>query len=101
VSSRRVVRVAPSFFDRLDQLFPEERSGDGAPSATDFLLHDLPNIIDALASNFIGRTAPLQGREPIRVYLTGSILVSFAAIYAAESADSSVDLLWIDIDRSE
>ena len=72
-----------------------------SPVATDFLLHDLPNIIDALASNFIGRTAPLQGREPIRVYLTGSILVSFVAIYAAESADSSVDLLWIDIDRSE
>jgi hypothetical protein len=100
VSPRRVVRVATSFFDRLDQLFPEERSVDGAPSATDFLLHDLPNIIDSLALNYLERTAIVQGREPIRVYLTGSILVSFVAIYAAEAADSSVDLLWIDIDRS-
>jgi hypothetical protein len=100
VSPRRIVRVAPSFFERLDELFPEERSIAGAPSATDFLLHDLPNIIDSLALNYLERTTILQGREPIRVYLTGSILVSFVAIYTAETEAFSVNLLWMDIDRS-
>jgi len=44
--SRRQVRVAQSFFDRLDVLLPEERGEDGTPSTADFLLHELPPIID-------------------------------------------------------
>jgi hypothetical protein len=52
MTPRRVVRVTQQFFDRLDELLPEERSASGTPSATDFLAHDLPNVIDALALDF-------------------------------------------------
>jgi len=50
--SRRQVRVDPTFFDRLDELLAPERGSDGTPSATDFLLHDLPAIIDLLAEDW-------------------------------------------------
>ena len=33
----RQVRVAQSFFDRLDTLLPDERLADGTPSTADFL----------------------------------------------------------------
>jgi len=45
VSQRRQVRVAPSFFDRLDELLPEERSGTGVASTADFLLHEIPALL--------------------------------------------------------
>lgn len=38
----RVVRFHPTFFDDLDELLPSERSANGLPSTTDFLLYDLP-----------------------------------------------------------
>jgi hypothetical protein len=56
--TRRQVRFAEQFFDRLDELLPPERPGDGGPSASDFLLHDLPNVIDALAESYEGVTIP-------------------------------------------
>lgn len=52
MSQRRLVRVAPSFFDRLDELLPGERTAAGQASATDFLLHELPRIIDRLAQDY-------------------------------------------------
>lgn len=44
MSQRRQVRVAPSFFDGLDELLPEERSATGGPSTADFLLHEFPYL---------------------------------------------------------
>lgn len=48
VSPRRQVRVAPSFFDRLDELHPTERTASGVASTADFLLHEFPPFIDRL-----------------------------------------------------
>jgi hypothetical protein len=45
----RTVRFTEQFFDRLDELLPEQRASDGTPSITDFLLLDLPAIRDRLA----------------------------------------------------
>ncbi len=51
MTDRRQVRVTEQFFDRLDELLPGQRSATGTPSATDFLLHDMPRIIDLLADH--------------------------------------------------
>lgn len=48
----RQVRFTHSFFDQLDVLLPAERGADGSPSATDFLLYELPRIRDLLAADF-------------------------------------------------
>jgi hypothetical protein len=47
---RRRVRVAESFFEQLDELLPSDRGPNGEPSATDFLVIDLPSIVDTFAT---------------------------------------------------
>ena len=56
MTDRRQVRVTQPFFDRLDELLPEQRSAAGAPSSTDFLLHEIPAIIDLLADLYESST---------------------------------------------
>ncbi len=72
--SRRQVRVDPTFFDRLDELFAPERGSDGTPSATDFLLHDLPVVIDLLAEDYFGHTTVVAADPEIRVSITAGLL---------------------------
>ena len=63
--SDRLVRFTESFFEDLDDQLPEERSASGAPSATDFLLYDLPRLRDALASGYgVDAARPRSGPDP-------------------------------------
>ena len=59
MSERRQVRVTQSFFDRLDELLPPERGPRGQVSTVDFLLHEMPTIIDGLAQDYEAVTAAL------------------------------------------
>jgi hypothetical protein len=97
MSQRRQVRVAPSFFDRLDEFLPPERSTTGTPSSTDFLLHELPPIIDRLAANYEAVTAAMPGAPEIRVHLTTGVLVAELAIYATLAVDGAVEIIYLDI----
>ncbi len=47
--TRRNTRVDPHFFAELDNQLPESRGPNGEPSASDFLVIDLPTISDAFA----------------------------------------------------
>lgn len=96
---RRLVRVAPSFFDRLDELLPAERSASGAPSATDFLLHDLPPIIDRLAERYEEATTIVPDAPGVRVHLTTGVLVGQLAIYATQAVDGAIEVIYLDIDN--
>jgi hypothetical protein len=100
VTHRRTVRVAQIFFDRLDELLPAERTVDGFPSATDFLLHDLPSIIDALAEDYERLTTTIDGQPQIRVLLTSGMLVGHLAIYTVSKNDRSIVVVSLDIDHS-
>ena len=66
MNPRRAVRVTESFFDRLDELLTADRTVAGGPSATDFLLHEMPAIIDSLALAFEASTHPVADREDLR-----------------------------------
>jgi hypothetical protein len=46
------VRVAESFFEQLDRRLSTDRDADGTPSVTDFLVLDLPAVVDRFASDF-------------------------------------------------
>jgi hypothetical protein len=98
MTSRRVVRITQLFFNRLDQLLEAHRSNDGRPSATDFLLHDLPPIIEALANGFDVVTTAIPHRKRVRVLISHGMLVGHLAVYVALDADGSVDVLYLDID---
>ncbi len=95
--TRRQVRVTPPFFDRLDELLPSERGPDGTPSATDFLLHDLPAIIDLLADDFMRHTSPVAEDPEIRVLIAAGPLVPYVAVYAVLAADDAVEVIFVEI----
>jgi len=77
---------------------PDERGGDGSPSATDFLLYELPRIRDLLASDFEGNTLPAD-EPPVRLYVGAGTLVKSVALYAVVAADEAVEVIWLLIDR--
>lgn len=93
----RLVRFTQSFFDRLDDLLPDERGADGSPSATDFLLYDLPRIRDLLATDFERNTIPADLSE-MRVYVGAGTLVRSVALYAIIAEDDAVEVIWLLID---
>lgn len=95
--SRRQVRVASSFFDRLDELLPGQRGADGTPSATDFLLHDLPAIIDLLAEDYFDRTLSVADEPDIRVLVTAGMLVPYVAVFAVLGADDAVEIIYLEL----
>jgi hypothetical protein len=102
VTERRRVRVAQAFFDRLDELLDDERGADGTPSSADFLLHDMPGVIDRLAESYESSTVPIAAGSEIRVLITSGHLVEFMAVYAVLDADGVVQIIYLEIgDASE
>ena len=95
--TERSVRFTQSFFDRLDELLPAERSADGAPSASDFIVFEVPAIRDRLASDAMGTTLPLD-RPLMRVSVTSGVLVNRIAVYALV-ADDEVVVFDLDLDN--
>jgi len=96
--TRRQVRFSEQFFERLDELLPPERPGDGGPSASDFLLHDLPNVIDAMADDFEGVTIPSGYDESTRVLVAPGLLARTFVVYATLIADDVVEAFYLDLD---
>ena len=98
MTDRRQVRVNASFFRRLDELLPPQRTATGAPSATDFLLHDMPRIIDRLADDFETATLPVDGELRIRMLIASGSLVAFVVVYATIATDGAVEILSLELE---
>jgi hypothetical protein len=98
MADRRLVRVAHSFFERLDEILPAERSPTGIPSATDFLRHDLVPLIDRLAADYEGSTTVFPSMPGVRVMVTSGMLIESMAIYCAVAHDGAVELIYLDVD---
>ncbi len=94
----RQVRFTHSFFDQLDVLLPTERGADGSPSATDFLLYELPRIRDLLAADFERNTLPADD-PPVRLFVGAGVLVKSIAVYVLVAPDDVVEVIWLLIDR--
>lgn len=98
MSGRREVRVSPSFFERLDELLPDDRTPDGKPSATDFLLHELPTIIDLLATDYERVTLEVEEVPGVRVLVTAGRLVTRVAFYVALGPEDGVEVIYLDVE---
>ncbi len=94
----RVVRFTKEFFEDLDSQLPEERPGDGGPSATDFLLFDLPPVRDLLASEFEKHTTLVPPGGAVFVCVVAGTLVAYFSLYAILNDDDVVEVLGIAID---
>ncbi len=95
--SRRQVRVDASFFDRLDELLPAQRTTAGTPSATDFLMRELPAIIDRLATAYESSTLPVAGDPEIRVIVAAGILIDYVGVYAVLADDDAVEVIYLEL----
>lgn len=93
----RLVQFLQPFFDELDSQLPGQRGSDGSPSATDFLLYDLPPIRDLLAIGFERNTLEIAGAEPLRVLIGSGTLVHAVAVYAYLASDETVAVIGIEI----
>lgn len=98
MSPRRQVRVAPSFFDRLDELLPEERSATGVASTADFLLHEIPPLIDLLAVDYEATTVEIRGVREVRVLIATGVLVAHLAVFVVLADDDAVEIIYLEID---
>lgn len=96
--SRRRVVVRPEFFERLDELLPEERTPAGDPSTADFVLHDLTAAIDAVAEDFESTTLPVEGSD-VRVFVFAGMTIPYVAIYVRELNESTVEVLTLDVEQ--
>lgn len=99
MSERRQVRVTEHFFERLDDLLPDSRGADGAPSATDFILHEMPRLIDRLAEDYEGSTLRLDEIPQIRMLITTGMMVPYIIIYATTAADGAIEVLYLELDQ--
>lgn len=97
---RRRVRVAESFFEQLDELLPSDRGPNGEPSATDFLVIDLPSIVDSFATGFDALPEVIEGVPAARMLIAIGRLVGRFVVFGLEAADGSIDLIGLDLDLS-
>ena len=98
-ADRRVVRVSTAFFDRLDGQLEADRGSAGEPSATDFLVIDLPPIVDRFATDFEALPEVVKGVAAARVLVAtdgsfgpspcmGSSLPTIPSISSASNSTS-------------
>lgn len=97
--TRRTVRVDAQFFTELDAQLPEARGPHGEPSASDFLVIDLPTISAAFAEDFDSFPLLYPDRDDYRYLVTTGRLVRAATVVGQLVADNSIVLFGIDIDH--
>ena len=74
--TRRTVRVDAQFFTELDAQLGEARGPNGEPSASDFLLIELPILAEAFAERFDELLRLYPERDDYRYLVAGGRLVS-------------------------
>lgn len=97
---RRRVRVSEAFFEQLEELLPADRGPDGEPSATDFLVIDLPPIVDQFATSFDQIPEVIPGVPSARMLINVGRLVGTFVVFGLEAPDGSIDLIGLDVDQS-
>jgi hypothetical protein len=70
---RRTVRVTDAFFEQLDAQLGADRGPHGEPSATDFLVLELPPIVERFASGFDDLPEVVVGLPAARVLIASGI----------------------------
>ena len=97
--TRRTVRIDTQFFTELDAQLDESRGINGEPSATDFLLIDLPTIAEVFAERFDELPTLYPNRTDYRFLVATGRLVHAAVVIGQLSADGTVVIFGIDIDQ--
>lgn len=92
----REVRVADVLHDELDARLGLERA-DGRPSATDFLLDDLPDAIQAFADGFDDLPPTSCGVAGARIVLGPGRVVPIFAVYGVLLQNDALELIGVSV----
>ena len=102
MTSRRTVRVDQAFFDDLDLDLDldlgSDRGSNGEPSRTDFIVFDLPTIVEEFAESFDALPIAFPARPDYRVLVVGGTLVAASVVVGQLVADDSIVLLGSELD---
>jgi hypothetical protein len=98
VSARREVRVSASFFAELDAQLGADRGPAGQPSATDFIVADLPQIVEHFAAEFDELPEATTGVPAIRMFIGSGALVAAFVVHGIETSEGVVDLVGVEVD---
>jgi hypothetical protein len=98
VSERRTVLVTEAFFDQLDIYFGPERGPHGEPSATDFIVLELPAIVERFATDFEGLPEIVDGVPAGRMLITSGVLVRAMAVFGLATSDITVELIGLTVE---
>ncbi len=99
MSDRRVVRVSTDFFDQLDSQLGAERGPAGEPSATDFIVFDLPTVVERFAMQFDDLPEAVEGVTVARVVVGTGEVVRALVVYGLLLTDGAIELIGVDIDN--
>ncbi len=98
MTKRREVRVTDPFFEELDGQLRRERGPGAEPSATDFLILELPAIVERFASDFQNLAEAVAGVPGIRMFIGTSVLVRAFVVHGVETVDGVVELVGVELD---
>ncbi|MEM9712005.1 MAG: hypothetical protein AAGA17_07280 [Actinomycetota bacterium] len=98
--TRRTVRIDSQFFAELDAQLDETRGPNGEPSATDFLLIDLPTIAEGFAERFDELPSLYPDRSDYRYLVATGRLVRAVVVTGQLVDHDSIVLFGIDIDQA-
>jgi hypothetical protein len=101
VSTRREVRVRAEFFGELESKLKafKDIGRLPVPSPNNFLLHELPRIIDQLAEDYEGNTRPLEEHPFVRMWLDQGRFCTLIGVFATlADHDGAVEILSVDIE---
>ena len=65
---------------------------------TDFLVIDLPAVVDLFATDFDTLPEIIEGLPAARMLIATGRLVTRFVVFGVESPDGSIDLIGIDLD---
>ena len=98
MSDRRIARVTEAFFAQPDEQLGPDRGAEGQPSATDFLVLDLPTVVERFATEFESLPEVADGFSAARFVIAPGVLVREFAVYGLLLADGSIDIIGIEVD---
>lgn len=96
--TRRTVRVDQQFFTELDAQLGETRGPNGEPSASDFLLIELPTIAETFGERFDELLRLYPERDEYRYLVAGGRLVYAVVVVGQLIDDDAISLFGIEID---
>ena len=94
------MRVTAAFFADLDAQLGPERGPNGEPSAADFQVFDLLDVVEDVATRWDELPPVTPDDTTARVLIRAGKLVPYLAVVGQPAADGAVELTQLDIDVS-